>query len=1750
MSLLDVSVFGDCCNLESYFPEEPIPVNTSIEYFTGGKQTMTSTISRYNKELTSDAGYVELGFFNQLTNRGDCGLAVFCGDEKRSAIAGILVTRHEALGNSGFSCVTADRYARLVEKMSIMTPTLCKADYDGLNPRINLQTDPHPKSPVNFMPDVPEMAEIDYCGDVPVQETVKFKTQVHPWREAFEEEFIVPNLLPAEPNTKVIRTAMGLSNFEGPTPDLNVLNEVTMTLGGTLSSLIKKTEFEGKVTRPYTADEVINGIDGHPYRSAMRKDTSSGYPYNGKKMDALREVNGRYEFTPTYDEEMKLFIQKIRDGKLPGNVYKASIKDEGRPEGKHKTPRVFQAPCVVAHVVFSMFMGPVLDAMQSDPRRFRNAVGVSPFSRDWGEAIGYIHETGRLPLDLDFGSFDLTHYIELRERTGKIFVMCACALYGYELGSEECLFLERLYYCCVNTPILMKGNIVFLQSMWPSGIPPTAAFGAIAVLIVLEYAWYMKILKPKIDTRTFYEAGRSSGLGDDLTASLTEEFRGKFTCKHIAEAAFQFGMKVTSPDKSDTITDYSDPNKIDYLKRRTRFHPSFGFPVGVLQPSSIFRPMATILRSREVFFLDQTFSQIDSMLNELCLHGPEPYELAQRKFVRVLAKFDVTVPESMRLSYEQRVTILAGHCHPWTDDCPPEYLHVYHDKEEILSYMRVNTSNMGEPDLAEPTGVEQQGVTEFVDRSETHQNVADTNTAVGVPAFQHITSQYGLDREVSMGTFIISPSTETRFMSTNRLFGSHIIAGRLLGVYGLRADIELRFQVSASDAHYGLVRVDVLPIPLVTSIREPSDAPLLERLCRQSGRQHVDINIGAGERNVKLLVPWHCNKELIPVEQLEQWAPRIQAVMATPLRHAFDLNQPISIGVYGCLKNVQFGAATSRVPQNLRSAVDVNHSNMGEPVSNALHTISVFGETASRIFEGSPLQLPSEIISKMSSLGEGVARTFGFSRNLTPSTSAYVPMMSMPLVVADCDGPGRTLSLYQNQTVSPMFVEKSHQIAEPLHFSQLFSRWRLFDKFTVSTMQARGTLLFARAVHPEMAIRSSGGEDVYYFPPWTAVQSFFAYWAGEMEYHFKIVSTPRFGGKLLVGYDPVSTNVAPDTSRTMIVDLRDTNEFIVKVGHSENFGAFRCRRMGEQDRDQAYEEYTNGIISVRVETPLTTVTDSFSAIDILVSARCPNLRFFAPHAHLYEEEFVHETNIGTLSVGQTDALQGLVGDPNADYAVTEFTSASVPVQTTQPSVVAPEPTAFPSFLSFFGTQSPTAGTAATQDPSMAATQTPTQYPTFKNTVPPTETPTRTETVPPTGVPSAAPRLDPTPEPTHSCEVSVMTKVDVLHAGIQARSGGKITMTVTPNGMLTYKLSPGNYAHYTMAYFDGVNKTTVTLRFINESGSETIVTTTNSEVSYNKAAKAFALDSEYILDEVWISYPRGDTMAWDMAENRMSAGVVEEIMVHGIPFRARRLAAGTYDLKVRKSPCTGADHGGTNWIWNGSVVTTQVIEGAQRVKMNSDGWFLGSSYPAAVNQSNMGECPTLQVGTRFDDNRISRVYAGEMIESFRPMLKFYTLEVIYTIQPGETLIAINHYCTPLERARVTPLEFVLRTYLGARGSMHRFIRTDAKNVTVEVHRPRRATVPSTSEYQRPGQLGVEIYHSDHMPGLHFRSPFYSTRSYDIHGIQSSRVFGYTNLIPLTVQNRNDFPISLAVYVAVGDDFQVIEEIALPRVQTVR
>jgi hypothetical protein len=210
----------------------------------------------------------------------------------------------------------------------------------------------------------------------------------------------------------------------------------------------------------------------------------------------------------------------------------------------------------------------------------------------------------------------------------------------------------------LRNPVINWNGTILDMFLWPSGNSLTVFGNGMENVLMQRCAYYTNGVKEHgltefLKLGTYRDNVHTTSYGDDGKYGSHPRVRSFTSFSKLKEYFESVNMTITDAAKSDSPKEFTHCNDIDFLKRKSVFHPKLNLRVGALVESSIWK-MGHMSTSRE----DPEsvcISSMTSMLMEGFLHGEEFYENLRSGLSKV-AKDHSLWSDQFDMSYDERVS--------------------------------------------------------------------------------------------------------------------------------------------------------------------------------------------------------------------------------------------------------------------------------------------------------------------------------------------------------------------------------------------------------------------------------------------------------------------------------------------------------------------------------------------------------------------------------------------------------------------------------------------------------------------------------------------------------------------------------------------------------------------------------------------------------------------------------------------------------------------------------------------------------------------------------------------------------------------------------------------------------------------------------------------------------------------------------------------------------------------------------------
>lgn len=497
-----------------------------------------------------------------------------------------------------------------------------------------LNTDIHPKSPVNFLEGSPN---VEIYGTCVGSTSPRTSVVTSPISSLVEEVCGVaqlwgpPKMFPAwkgyQPNLQV-------SSQPAPGVEAYLIEKAADQFLKPLLKIASK-DYWKKQLRPLTNLEVVCGIDGKKFVDRMNMATSVGYPLFKPKndfvfpLDPTPECARPLDLDPCFWEQEKLFVETYARNERAYPVYNACLKDEPTKLSKDKV-RVFQSAPLALQIIVRRYYLPIARFFAMNPLVSKMSVGINAVSPEWDELMAHVCKYGKdRILAGDYAKFDQ------RMPAQSILVACKIMIRIAEVAgySEEDLNIMRCVAADIAYPLVnFNGTLIQFFGMHCSGENMTVFINCIQAIMNVYCFVLQAYPEANVDDVVAFTT-----YGDDSIGSVNANYP---LVDHInfAQWLANRDQVFTMPDKTSDPLPYLRLEDTDFLKRKDYYHPDLECHVGALDEMSIFKSLHCLRSSKAITPEENVLQNVDGALREWFFHGREVFELRQAQMLTILSR--------------------------------------------------------------------------------------------------------------------------------------------------------------------------------------------------------------------------------------------------------------------------------------------------------------------------------------------------------------------------------------------------------------------------------------------------------------------------------------------------------------------------------------------------------------------------------------------------------------------------------------------------------------------------------------------------------------------------------------------------------------------------------------------------------------------------------------------------------------------------------------------------------------------------------------------------------------------------------------------------------------------------------------------------------------------------------------------------------------------------------------------------------
>jgi hypothetical protein len=337
------------------------------------------------------------------------------------------------------------------------------------------------------------------------------------------------------------------------------------------------------------------------------------------------------------------------------------LKDEPTSLVKDKV-RVFQAAPIALQILVRKYFLPIGRFLSINPLVAECAVGINSFGPEWNELSQHMAKFGDDRIIAgDYSKYDLRLPAQLTLSAFSVMIKLAILSNNYSKQDIKRMFVIAHEVC---TPLIAyNGTLMRFLGTNPSGQNMTVYVNSVVNSLLHRLAFQSVYPKEELKQigadlklgrpARFRDLVALATYGDDAKGSVRDGY-DKFNHVSMANYLEANDMKFTMPDKESDPVPFMNRYKADFLKRTDRFDENLGVYVGMLNESSIFKSLHSILKSKVVSPRDVSAMNIEGALREWFFHGEEKFELRRSQMQQIAQRAGLIVRD-LDKDYTSRV---------------------------------------------------------------------------------------------------------------------------------------------------------------------------------------------------------------------------------------------------------------------------------------------------------------------------------------------------------------------------------------------------------------------------------------------------------------------------------------------------------------------------------------------------------------------------------------------------------------------------------------------------------------------------------------------------------------------------------------------------------------------------------------------------------------------------------------------------------------------------------------------------------------------------------------------------------------------------------------------------------------------------------------------------------------------------------------------------------------------------------------
>jgi len=345
-------------------------------------------------------------------------------------------------------------------------------------------------------------------------------------------------------------------------------------------------------------------------------------------------------------------MQRIKDmdadfrrGIVPTPFSDMVPKDELRLLEKieHFKIRLFCVMDTAFNLYARMYLMPLIQYVLKFPHLSECYGGMNAGSHQWHELAIRLKRDLRKFFDMDFSSFDWSHFAQLFEAAA-LFFRGLALLVGYDRQAADVVYL---IFLCFKWQMARYKNDIFLKFKgMPSGVIFTLLMNSFVNSFLLRVAFRRLIGDPLLFTRYVDTAN----VGDDNVNSVDPLIASAFNMLTISAEYRCMGYVATPAQKGTTPVAFLEFEDLSFVKRKFVWSAEMGEYVAPLEEDSIWKAFCYESSDMNVSSVERLKDTASGAQRECFLHGREFFAKGVDVIDKAFAREGIVY---QKLNYEQ-----------------------------------------------------------------------------------------------------------------------------------------------------------------------------------------------------------------------------------------------------------------------------------------------------------------------------------------------------------------------------------------------------------------------------------------------------------------------------------------------------------------------------------------------------------------------------------------------------------------------------------------------------------------------------------------------------------------------------------------------------------------------------------------------------------------------------------------------------------------------------------------------------------------------------------------------------------------------------------------------------------------------------------------------------------------------------------------------------------------------------------------